>query len=963
MRYRCYIKKNMIFKMYTQPVLAPFQVKGQVPMQAQPAVPIPRVTFPFSVKTIPAPTVHAPLPTQEIIQIQRGAIPIPIISPTIPNPVASPIPRTTLNIQTPTIRAPVTPKILIPTYTVPISPAVPTTFISPVVQTKIPTTFAPPVVQPKIPIPFTLPVVQPKIPFTPQVVQPKTPTIALPITSPKTPTIALPITSPKHPTIPFPATSPKPPTVPFPTISPKNPTESFPAISPKNPTVPFPVTSPKTQIVALPITLLKTPTTVIPKQVITPTTGLIPLTPEVINEETIIEFANGLDQPNFSNLLRFLADYYHNDAGLVSDEIFDELTDIYETKYGPYEVVGAEPTGEKVDLPYYLGSLRKIKKENELTGWLEKYPGPYIIEDKIDGLTLLLVSGTIQGKRVTTLYTRGGGYRGVDVSHLLDYIRLPQINEDIAIRGEIVMTKESFSRVGAGFKNARNLTSGILNSKKQFDTTLARELSFYPYRILNKNMTPEEDINELRKIGFLVPTPVSAPNLTTEILENYLKQRKIDAPYEIDGLVIYQNVVGEYPKGENPRHVVAFKIATESTTTTVTNVIWEASKDRLLKPVIHYDPITLSGAVLQKASGYNARFIVTNNIGPGAKILVTRSGDVIPKVISVLTPAPNGPAIPDPAVHGKYAWNENQVEFVLLEDNDQVIINKLKHFLETLNVKGIGPQRIRIMVQAGIRNIYDLLTVSAQQLATIPGIGLTLSNQMYDDIHERIMNVPLARIMDASGIFPRIGEKRFEAIFEVYPNLLDWAHKDPNIVANYIRGVRGFNTLAVEIANRLRSFADWLQQHPMITIQKPVQHLTLGPLPTTFTIGNKTVNVPTLGLRINTVPQQIYTTPPQTYTIPPQTYTTPPQTYTAPQQTYTTPQQTLTGTTVVFSGFRDKELEQRIKSAGGKVTTAVSRNTSFLILKDINDRKGKAMEAEKKGVPLISREDFIQRYL
>ena len=643
---------------------------------------------------------------------------------------------------------------------------------------------------------------------------------------------------------------------------------------------------------------------------------------EMIHESTIIELALSLDEDNFGGLLEYLSGYYHNDSGIISDEKYDELVDIYEAKYGRYNVVGAEPTGDKVDLPHYLGSLRKIKKATELTRWLEEYKGPYIVEDKIDGLTLLLVSKVFHGRRVSNLYTRGGGYRGTDVSHLIDHMSWPEwvksgqievlgglVPNDISIRGEIVMSKDAFQRVGAGFKNARNLVSGIENSKKKFNQGLARELSFYPYRIIGTNMTPTEEINTLHTLGFRTPSPVSAPHLTQEILENYFKQRKTDAVYEIDGLVLYQDVAAEYPVGDAPRHVVAFKTETETATTTVNGVTWEGSKDRLLKPVVHYEPVTLSGAVLQRASGYNARFIIDNNIGPGATILITRSGDVIPKILSVLAPAPGGPDYPRDR---RFGWNENQVEFVLLEDDDEVVTNKLHYFIEKLDIKGFGPERVRQLVDSGIKDIRTLLLATPEQISNIPGIGPILSNQLYTDLHSKITNIPGPLIMAASGFFPNVGIRRFEAIFAVYPNFIDMIHEPPNVVETYIRNVSGFDKLASEISQRLRFFGDWLRDNPMITVKRGNTH--------------------TLTLNFSQ-------TPPSTNS------------------------NQLNGVTVVFSGFRDKGLEEQIRQRGGRVTTSVSRNTTFLVMKDINDRKGKANDAEAKGVRLISKEHFIHQYI
>ena len=592
-------------------------------------------------------------------------------------------------------------------------------------------------------------------------------------------------------------------------------------------------------------------------------------TPEMINENTIIDHARTFDKINFTNLLSFLADAYHNEESLISDVIYDRLNSIYEDKYGTYDIVGAEPHGDKVELPYYLGSLRKLKENKEISIWSKNYPGPYLLEDKIDGLTLLFVSEMIMNERKISLYTRGSGTKGVDVSHLLGYMKLPKINFDIVIRGEVVLTKEAFTRIGDGFKNARNMVSGAIMAKKQFNPVIARELSFFAYKILNDDNIPEDDILKLQKLGFLVPEHILVPEINKDILEKYYIERKEESLYEIDGIVIYQNKTGKYLSGENPKHVVAFKteIVTETKITTVTRVIWQASKDKLLKPVVQYESITLSGADLKQASGYNARFIDDNNIGPGAKIIIIRSGEVIPKILEVIEPAPNGADFPDENIHGKYEWNENHVEFVLIDDNDEVITNKLKHFLTTLDVKNAGPARIRHLVDAGIKDITSLLLVTPAELSNIPGIGDSLSNQIYNDIHEKITNVSLAKIMDASGIFAKIGERRFEMILKVYPNLLDYSYNNPTEIAELIHKVKGFNLLADEIAKLLGIFADWLNKHPSIIIEQP-----------------KILITPNIQTKINNK---------------------------------------LEGMTIVFSGFRDKTLEDRIKKKGGKVTTAV----------------------------------------
>lgn len=641
--------------------------------------------------------------------------------------------------------------------------------------------------------------------------------------------------------------------------------------------------------------------------------GLSPvITPESIDPDTILAQAASFDQPHFAALLGLLSDYYHNETALVDDEIYDELEDLYTLKFGPYKIIGAEPRGEKVDLPYYLSSLRKIKDDKEINRWLQSYQGPYIIMDKIDGLSLLLVRKTEAGRTTTKLYTRGGGVRGKDVSHLLDYIRIPTLPVDMAVRGEIVMPKAAFERVKSNrkdkdFKNARNLAGGIINSQKSFNPVLARELVFYAYRIMESPALPSEQMVTLQELGFEVPSPGSIAQIDRVTLKNYLLERKELAPYEIDGLVIYQDLPIEYPNDENPRQVVAFKMGSEKATTTVLDIIWQPSKDRYLTPVVHYEMRHLSGGDLEQASGYNARFIVENKIGPGAVILVTRSGDTIPKILSVIEPAPDGPGLPDPAIYGRYEWDENGVKFRLLEDNDKVRINKIHHFITTIDLKNFGPGRIAMLVDNGIKSVSDLIKATPSTFTLIPGIGPKLSHQIYNDLHQKLTGIGLARLLDAGGFFSGVGERRFDEIVAVYPDFLSRVN-DPDL-PEQIRAIRGFNKLADQITAQLPAFVEWLADHPEISVTS----ISLMP--------GSSVSSGSLGEL-----------------------------------------SALAGKSIIFSGFRNKDWEAQIKAAGGKVGSAVSRNTSMVVMDNLQDIMGKAQKALDLGIPLISRADFRVQY-
>jgi len=639
-----------------------------------------------------------------------------------------------------------------------------------------------------------------------------------------------------------------------------------------------------------------------------------------IDEDTVVDFALSLSNDDFRDLLNFLSDYYYNDEALITDKKFNELEKIYKQLYGEYEAEWPKARGQTVLLPYHLSSLNKIIEEKEINNWINKHSGPYLLQDKIDGITLLLVSEIVNNRRKITLLLHGDGIEGKDISYALDYINLPKIDFDIAIRGEGVYSLDIFNELFKDrYRNPRNMITGTLTSKKKFDPEVVKHLSFYAYQIRSERNTPLDDIIKLQKLGFDVPVYEIVDDISKDYLENYYLDRKEKAKTEIDGTVVYQNVIIDYPeiKGKLPSQVIAFKTDTgaEIGETTVTKITWKASKHRKLKPVVHYDKVVFKAADLKQATGYNAKFIADNNIGPGAVIRIKRSGDVIPKIIDIVQPAAEKASLPNPDIYGEYEWNATGVEIILLNDNDEVIVNKLRHFIVTLKVKKAGPERVKSMVESGIKTIKALLNATPEDLAKLPGIGMNLATQILDDITDKITNVPLAKILDASDIFPGIGERRFDEIIEVHPDLLNYAYDSPLKIIEMIKEIRGFGPKLSEIIGyNLATFVNWLYDNPKIVIEKPK------------IISNKKGSK-------------------------------------------------FAGETIVFSGFRDHDLAAKIKLEGGIMRDKASKTTTILVQKNLEpesfrgsgqialDLNKKAHEQGKEDVVrIMSKDDFLNEY-
>ena len=638
-----------------------------------------------------------------------------------------------------------------------------------------------------------------------------------------------------------------------------------------------------------------------------------------INYDNILDDSKSYSKKAFSKLLNYLDEQYHNAMSVVSDYVYDQLKEYYESHFGPYDNVGAEPSGETVALPYYVGSLNKIKKKDDILFWIKSHPGPYIIEDKVDGLSLLYTSSIENGTRVHRLYTRGGGIKGKDVSHLLNYVHFPNVDIDVAIRGEIVMNKDTFEKYASTKKNARNTTSGIVNALESFEPSMAKDLVFIAYLFLDdeyKHLDIQHQNILLTELGFNLPHPVYRNTIDDEELLELFADRKSVAPYEIDGLVVYQDVPLIQSFKENPKTAIAFKVDGEPNKTVVRNVIWKAGKTLAIAPVVTYDPVYVD-VELKQASGYNARFIVKHNIGVGAEIEVIRSGDTIPKIIAVTKPSPYGPLLPDPDIVGEYYWSKSGAKIYLREPNDDVRAAIIIGMIKKLGIKGIGPHRVIALVEAGINSTYGLITASKEDLQQVPGFGMGVASKLYDDLQDRISYIQLPLLMAASGIFPEIGERRFEAIVNHYPHFINMFDIDPNELALKLQQVAGIKDLSYEIVKNIDVFKHWLESLPMIHIES--QLVPFVPIISSSSGGNNSSGGG----------------------------------------------ESIAGKNIVFSGFRDSgsgSLELKIKMRGGSVKTSVSKNTDIVVVVDAQSTSAKVEKARKLGIEILELEDFINRF-
>ena len=604
--------------------------------------------------------------------------------------------------------------------------------------------------------------------------------------------------------------------------------------------------------------------------------------------------------------------YNHPDKVILSDEQFDILKEYFEAKYPTHPLlkkVGAPIVGkkDKVVLPYPMPSMDKIKPTTgALSKWLVKYnkPKSYVLSAKLDGVSGLYVVDSGKAK----LYTRGDGIIGKDISHLIPFLRLPDpsANTDYVIRGEFLISKENFAAHFKSKKNARNAVAGLINTLVGGDEH--QWVDFVGYEIMKPEMVPGDQLKTLRDVIAMDTVRFEVvDNLSNEMLSEKLVDWRSGYKYEIDGIIVAHNKIYRARSEKNPEHAFAFKmvLSDQVAEAKVVRVEWNPSKDGYLKPRVEIEPIELGGVTITYATGKNASFIEKNKIGVGSIVELVRSGDVIPDIKKVVVPAPE-PSMPDV----DYVWNDTHVDIMLVDKSADAIVREknVLGFFKVLEVDGVGPGVVTKLMKAGYDTVPKILKMSEADFLGLEGFKKTLANKIYTNIHKALDEASLPALMKASNIFGRgFGEKKLSPALEMYPDILVSKDSDANKVDKLVK-VSGWSTKsATEFVKHIDAFVKFMRE---------------------------------CGLEDRLVIKKVAS-------------------QSMPKVDISHP---LYGKKIVMTGFRDKALEELIKSKGGEMGSSVSKKTFAVLVKDLDEDTGKAEQSRALGVSLMTPDAFKQLY-
>lgn len=676
--------------------------------------------------------------------------------------------------------------------------------------------------------------------------------------------------------------------------------------------------------------------------------------------------------------------YYVQNNPVISDFEFDrllrELEDLekqhpqFADINSPTKRVGGDITDkfEKVKHKYPMLSLSNTYSREEITEWetrIHKMLGQeqttlsdhsddaveYVMELKYDGLAISL---SYENGELVRGVTRGDGETGEDITNNVRTIKTIPLKlrgnypAQFEIRGEVFMPREEFDRLNrekieAGedpYANPRNTAAGTL--KQQDSAEVAkRNLDCYLYFILGENLPYNNHFDSLEHAadwGFKVPSVqkrlIEKTGSINGIMSyiDYWADHRNQLPFDIDGVVIKLNNYDQQEQlgmtAKSPRWAIAYKFKAETVSTKLLKITYQVGRTGAITPVANLQPVQLAGTTVKRASLHNADQIAKLDIREGDEVLVEKGGEIIPKVVGVVTEKRTSASQPH-----QYITHCPECQTELRREEGEAlhycpnadgcppqIIGKLEHFIsrKAMNIDGMGSETVAGLFEKGlIRNVADIYDLTFEQLI---GLEFEVKDELLAEFRdeskkrrslqeksvtkllsgiEASKKVPFERVLFALGI-RHVGETVAKRIAKKF--------RDIGALSS-----AGYDTLlnTEEVGEIIaRSIIEWFKNNDhRAIVERLKQH----------------------GLQLA-----------------------------ADESTFVQPaSDKLAGMTFVVSGvfenFSRDSIKESIEANGGKVSGSISKKTTFVLA---GDKMGpeKKKKAEDLGVSIISEQDYLK---
>ena len=470
---------------------------------------------------------------------------------------------------------------------------------------------------------------------------------------------------------------------------------------------------------------------------------------------------------------------YYNAQPEISDEEFDELWDelrLLDPNNEVFSKVGSDfdTSLNKVRHVIPMNSQAKVTNSAEFTKWARKIGYDlFITQFKLDGISVELQY--FNGKFKFGV-TRGDGLVGDDISNNIQKMKsfVPEVNLEFtgAVRGEIILSADIFEKKYPDAKNSRNMASGITKRK---DGKGSEDLTIIAYDAISKN--PDYKFkNELSKIEWLKTHQfkvVDSHNFKSikevvEYRDEVMTSIRTQLNFDIDGLVIKgKDIDLEDMKRARPSKQIAFKFDPEEIESTLIDVEWSESGANYT-PIGIIAPVLIAGTTVQRASLANPNLVKELNLKIGSKVIVSKRGDIIPKIERVIQTPANAKIVQVPTTCN--ACNTQLIDegtrlYCPNKDCSKRAYHRLLKWIRKLEVKNFGELILKQLFDAGkVEKIADLYHLKVSDLSKLDRVGERSAQKALNNLLA-VKEIPLAKFVGGFDL-ENIGESLVEKIVE-----------------------------------------------------------------------------------------------------------------------------------------------------------------------------------------------------